>query len=128
MSLLHLSIYMTFPKGKPPYRLLFKFFTCNQFKVTWYNEFNNLRRDFLTSGSERWFFEILVSFFDTSIAFQHLLNILILSSFDWLFKRAFILNLSRRISERNSSLINSPLSHLFDSKDFFKKSQRIGIS
>ena len=39
MSLLHFrKSKLTFPKAKPSYRLLFKFSTCNKFKVTWDNE------------------------------------------------------------------------------------------
>ena len=39
MSLPHFRKYkLTFPGAKPSYRLLFKFFTCNKFKIARHNE------------------------------------------------------------------------------------------
>ena len=73
-----------------------------------------------------WFVEISLSFSETSTAFRHILNVLLLSRFNWaiisiFFKWALLLSYRDKFLTETGSLINFPFSQLFDGKLIFSK-------
>ena len=73
-----------------------------------------------------WFVEISLSFSETSTAFRHLLNVLLLSRFNWAIISIFLNELSSWVYQdkfltETGSLINFPFSQLFDGKLIFSR-------
>ena len=88
---------------------------------------NNLRRGFRTLGSERLIcWDISLPFSETSTAFRHLLNVLLLSRFNWAIISIFLNKLSSWVYQdkfltETGSLINFLFSQLFDGKLIFSR-------